>query len=443
VSDNFLDSLREVFAEAESQPIQGHCIQDWRISVFHNQMITLGMKNNQAGSVYTPPAYKKSDSAEILLVWEDGKISSAKVQRPSQEERTDWITELLFWRMAAFEDPYATKIPEPLALPKVEIASHEIRSIIENGEEGQGYLFEQQRNIIIDRPQTAQTSANMMAFWSENSIQTSTGIDVHYGESRYAVSWSFDSLISQGAAKRRLITPEEKQQLWDESMDRYTIINKKAEAIGKDTQVILAPHVVEQMIGQYILANFRGENILEGQSKFIQSDFNQNKKSFESGLSLVIDPLQPLHWSSYLITTEGIPAVRTELVKQGQLHSPYLNVKEAIRWGSAPTAMPAGGGGIKLSHLKQISWSTLLENMQDGILILGVLGLHTQNPVTGSFSLAAPSSLRIKNGRLIGKTDVRISGNFWDILQSPHTAYGITEHNDCPYLLVPCVAENV
>lgn len=448
MAGDLLHNLCTVLDKSRSFAAKGGKIQDWRITLYRTQILTLGIKNNVGGSVYTPPAYKSSENAEIFLIWEDGKCSRATVPGPPEGEYYDWDKQLILWRMAAFVDPYTKRIPGPAKLPDVKIQAEEIRNLVEND---LSYGFEQQRRILSDSPQEAQTGANIMALWGRNHIQTSTGIDVAYKESKYAVSWSFDSQISEGFAKRRLITEQEWEDLWQNSISRYHLIKKQGESVNENTLVILAPSVVGRMVEQYILPNFRGGNILEGQSRFRVENFTEKERLFDGGLTLEINPLRPYHWASYLLTSEGVPALSTVLVAKGFLQSPYLNVKDAYRWSvdgstasaAVPTGIPAGASGIIVQHVNQVDWLEMLERVEDGILILSVLGLHTQNPVTGDFSLAAPSALRISGGRLTGKTSVRIDGNIWDIFKSPETRYGRAESDRHPYLLVRCQVDNL
>ncbi|MFA6808281.1 MAG: metallopeptidase TldD-related protein, partial [Eubacteriales bacterium] len=77
------------------------------------------------------------------------------------------------------------------------------------------------------------------------------------------------------------------------------------------------------------------------------------------------------------------------------------------------------------------------------ILIHSVLGLHTQNPVTGDYSLSAPSSLRIINGKIVGKTDVKINGNFWNDLRSSQTLIAYSKLHSHPYLKTETKVENL
>jgi PmbA protein len=111
--------------------------------------------------------------------------------------------------------------------------------------------------------------------------------------------------------------------------------------------------------------------------------------------------------------------MRTELICKGELVSPYLNTKDALRWKTDPTAIPAGAAGIDLSHDDQVKWPEMLGDIQDGVLILSVLGLHTQNPVTGVFRWLRLPVLELDTGAWLEKLMLESAENYWDILQSP------------------------
>lgn len=436
--DQILDVLRK--AQAGKHMAGGLRILDWRITCSQTQMITLGIKNNSTGGVYSPPALKDSERAEIYLIWEDGKCSRSVVQNPPPGRKNRWQTELNGWRAAAFKDKYAARIPEPSELPDVGIAEQKLHDIVCRD---RSCLFEQQGRIRADEPVEALKNGQIMAIWGKSNILTSTGIQAAFEESRYAVSWSFDSIVAEGFAERRLITAEEWLGLWEESVCRYRLLENQGEPVRSATKVILTPAVVSQMIDQYILPNFRGENVLERQSRFTTQDFSGHIPLFDPELTIEINPLLPGKWASYVLTNEGVPAMRTELLRDGRLETPYLNLKDAGRFGAGPTAIPYSSAGIRVKHTRKISWKDLVGTIEDGIMILSVLGLHTQNPVTGTFSLTAPCALRIKNGVVAGKTDVRINGNFWDILRREDTVYADHPLYNHPYLMFHIPPDNL
>jgi PmbA protein len=102
-----------------------------------------------------------------------------------------------------------------------------------------------------------------------------------------------------------------------------------------------------------------------------------------------------------------------------------------------------GGSVLVLKHQNKGGWEDVIKNIADGVIVHSVLGIHTQNPVTGQYSLAAPHSLRIVNGEITGKVDIKISGDFWEILRSEETETALSDMYNYPYLISRSKAENM
>lgn len=405
----------------------------WRIVVHESETVALGIKDNSPGSVYTPPSYRQGESGDVFLVWADGTCSQAMVQLPFSNDPEYWYKELEQWRQASYEDPDAVHIPFPESLPLVAVEDRAIQTIISGDDK---ILFDQVNHWLSDKPSKAKMQGSIQAAWGFRHVRTSTGLAVTYQQSQFASWFSFDSLIGGGFAKRRLIRPEEQEGLWSRTVNQYELMQKEATPVGSQTQVILAPSMTEDMLRQFILPNFSGDRVIEGQGAFSKEGFLNQTQVFHEQFSLIIDPLRPLELGSYLVTPEGVPANRTVLVQDGQLQTPFLRVKDATRWGTKPTAIPQGTAGLYLKHQAEVPWLKALQGVDDGVLILSVLGLHTQDSVSGSYSLSAPHSLRILKGQIVGKTDVKLTGNFFADLAAPTTKMARSDLDTHPYLIV-------
>jgi len=405
----------------------------WRILVNESEAVSLGLKDDSSGSVYTPPSYSQGESGEVFLVWADGKCSQAMVQWGRYDDQAYWQQELAQWRQACYEDPDATHIPSPEPLPVVTVEDPAIQAIIAG--DGQ-ILFDQVKRWLTDKPGAAKMQGSIQTAWGYRHIRTSTGLSVTYQQSQFVSWFSLDSLIGGSFAKRRLSRPEEQQELWDRTLKLYEALQIVAPPVGPQTQVILAPSMTEDMLGQFIIPNFSGDKVFEQQSAFSKEDFLENKLVFHPEFSLLIDPLRELELGSYLVTPEGVPAQQTWLVREGKLQTPYLRVKDSVRWGAKPTALPQGMSGIYLKHQAEVPWDQALQSVEDGVLILSVLGLHTQETVSGSYSLSAPHSLRILKGKIVGKTDVKLTGNFLADMAAATTKTALSNLDSYPYLMM-------
>jgi len=405
----------------------------WRIVVHESEVVALGIKDNSPGSVYTPPSYRQGESGDVFLVWADGKCSQAMVQLPFSSDPEYWHKELEQWRQASYEDPDAVHIPSPESLPLVAVEDRAIQAITSGNDK---ILFDQVNCWLSDKPLKAKMQGSIQAAWGYRHVRTSTGLAVTYQQSQFVSWFSFDSLIGGGFAKRRLIQPKEQEGLWSRTVNQYEWMQKEASPVGSKTQVILAPSITEDMLRQFILPNFSGDRVIEGQGAFSKESFLDHMQVFHEQFSLIIDPLRPLELGSYLVTPEGVPANQTVLVQDGQLKTPFLRVKDAVRWGAKPTAVPQGTAGLYIKHQTEIPWVKALQGVEDGVLILSVLGLHTQDSVSGSYSLSAPHSLRILKGQIVGKTDVKLTGNFFADLAATTTTTAQSDLDTHPYLLV-------
>jgi PmbA protein len=426
--------LEDLLYQSQQAPKKENLrLSAWRILVHESEAVSVGIKDNSPGSVYTPPSYRQNESGEVFLVWADGTCSQAMVQLPSHNDPEYWYKELEQWRQASYEDPDAAHIPSPKPLPLVEVEDRAIHTIITENDE---ILFDQVKCWLTDKPSKAKMQGSIQAAWGYRHIRTSTGLTVTYQQSQFVSWFSFDSLIGGGFAKRRLINPQEQKDLWSQVVNRYESMQMEAPTVGPMTQVILAPSMTEDMFRQFIVPNFSGDRVIEGQSAFSKESFLEHTLVFHPQISLSIDPLRPLELGSYLVTAEGVPAERTVLVRDGQLQTPFLRVKDAVRWGAKPTGLPQGTAGLYLKHQAEVPWANALQGVEDGVLVLSVLGLHTQEAVSGSYSLSAPHSLRILKGQIVGRTDVKLTGNFFADLLAPTTKAARSDFNTHPYLII-------
>lgn len=426
--------LEELLHEAQSSSANDLGITGWRVLVHEAHWISLGVKENSPGSVYTPPTFRQGESGEVYIIWKDGRLSQARVQAPpTLSPKEYWKEQLKQWRQASYEDPEGAEIPVPEPLPLVAVEDRAIERILAGEDQ---VLFDQLENLLQEKPEKAKMNANVQGAWGYRHVRHSKGLAVTYQESQYAISFSLDSLVGGGFAKRRLARPEEWKKIWNRTLGYYEALQRKAPDVTSHTTVVFSPGVVDDLLSQFIVPNFSGQSVLEGQSAFKVEHFKNQAKVFHEEITLLVDPLKPHELGSYLVTAEGVPAERTVLVQKGALQTPILRMKDARRWGSRPTGLSHGTSGLYLKSTQETPWEELLAGIEDGILILSVLGMHTQNSVSGEYSLSAPQSLRIQNGKIVGKRDVKLSGNFFKDLASAETRFGKGEIETKPYLVV-------
>ncbi len=186
--------------------------------------------------------------------------------------------------------------------------------------------------------------------------------------------------------------------------------------------VVLDPHSVTSFMGVLQFA-FSAEAVLKGKS-FLQGLEGQTVAS--PLLTLVDDGTLDGGLGSSPFDGEGNPTSETMLLQNGKLSGFLHNGYTAKKMGACST-----GNGVRNSYkmLPEVGTTNLyikkgdldpqeiLQDIERGLLITDVMGIHTANPISGDFSIGA-SGILIENGRLTSPVKgVAVAGNLRNFLQ--------------------------
>jgi PmbA protein len=203
--------------------------------------------------------------------------------------------------------------------------------------------------------------------------------------------------------------------------------------------VLLAPPVVEALLGRFVQSNLAGQSVLNGHSTFSMGDFARGRLVLREDLDLVVDTTLPFEPATAPCSPEGVPAGRVALVEQGRLRTPTLSLKWAARAGLPPTPAPRGSPSVLLTSSRPMpGLDQALGLLDPGLLVHAVIGVHTQNQRTGRYSLVAPQAQVVRGGRCGGKVRARLAGNFFGDLSDTSTVLVRFPHQRNPGLLVRC-----
>jgi PmbA protein len=103
-----------------------------------------------------------------------------------------------------------------------------------------------------------------------------------------------------------------------------------------------------------------------------------------------------------------------------------------------PTPLPYGMDALELSLSSSIGEAEAHARAEGGVLILSVLGVHTLDPASGDFSLAAPQALVLGPDGPGGRIRTTISGNVFDVLRGKDLRLVRHEGESTPGLLFRC-----
>ncbi|MDH3707352.1 MAG: TldD/PmbA family protein [Acidimicrobiia bacterium] len=166
--------------------------------------------------------------------------------------------------------------------------------------------------------------------------------------------------------------------------------------------VVLDPFVTAQFVG-ILGATLSGEAVLKGRSLFAD---RLGDTVAAPAISLVDDPTNSDAFTATKTDGEGLATRRNQLIERGQLAMFVHNTYTARRLGAASTgsavrsyaSTPSVGCMALALAPGARSQAELIADIDDGVLIQGVSGLHSGvNPVSGDFSTGA-EGLRIRNG---------------------------------------------
>jgi len=188
-----------------------------------------------------------------------------------------------------------------------------------------------------------------------------------------------------------------------EAADRATRLLGATKPQSKRTTVVLDPYVTAQFL-RVLSGSFSGENVQKGRSFFAE---RMGEAVANPIITLIDDPTNPLAYSATELDGEGLAARRNVLIENGVLAT-FLHSSYSARRGntkSTGNAVRSGGTPGVSCLAMQLAPGTatqdeLIANVDDGVLIQMVQGLHSGvNPISGDFSTGA-SGLVIDNGKV-------------------------------------------
>jgi PmbA protein len=191
-----------------------------------------------------------------------------------------------------------------------------------------------------------------------------------------------------------------------EGAERATRLLGATKPSSKRLTVVFDPYVTAQFLS-VLSAALNGESVLKGRSLFA----NRVGEEVASSLfTLVDDATNPLAYSATPVDGEGLATRRTALIEGGVLQGFLQSSYSGRRSGTASTGNAVRGFkstpscaalALQLAPGTR-SQAELVADVDDGVLIQQVAGIHSGvNPVSGDFSTGA-SGLVIANGSLGG-----------------------------------------
>lgn len=183
---------------------------------------------------------------------------------------------------------------------------------------------------------------------------------------------------------------------------------------------ILYSRIVSDMLG--ILApSATAENIHKKNSFLVGK---KDKKIYSSEITLMDDGLYPKGEETKPFDDEGIPRQSTSLIEKGVVRqflydSYWARHDKTTSTGNATRGSPLHKPHLDISNFylkpQEASFDDLMRQLDRGLLITEVIGMHTADPISGDFSVGIQGFI-IKNGKeKIPFRSVALTGNLHEV----------------------------
>ncbi len=404
---SYIDDLQAVFESRAD-------ITDYRINLAERRSLGIGIRDNDVGSVYSPFSFGQSTGGGFMVQWQDGLLSRGNLDGNSLAILDQVLANA---RQAAYEDPDAAQFLGPQTVHEVPLHSADVPPLFD---ERTGYLLEVV-GVLQDLAEaySAKTlNGGVGAGTGTSWLRTSRGLDLSTTSSSFSFSGSFDGIIGEGRSQRTVAPVDEIRAQVELAAQYLQQLRQPVDGGPAGTRtVVLHPDVAYSLFSYYVWGNLGGSAIYHGQSAFTIDDFGTARQVFRDDLTVTVDPWVPLGPGSFMYTSEGLPSAPTTYSEGGRLIQPIVDLKYARRLGLPATTPPGSAESVQIRAGKEHPWSEIQPQLSDAIVVLSVLGLHTQDRTSGSYSLSTSQALLIQEGTIKGRVKVTLTGNFFDQLR--------------------------
>jgi PmbA protein len=351
-----------------------------------------------------------------LVQWQDGKLSRGNLDGNSLAIIDQVLANA---RQAAYDDPDAAQFLGPQTVQAIPLFSDDIPPLFN---ERTSYLLDVVGELqqVAERYTAKTLNGGVGASMGQSWLRTSRGLALSTNGTSFSFSGSFDGVIGEGKSQRTVAPLNEITTQVAFAGTYLQALRTPATGISSGTRlVVLHPDVAYNMFNFYVWGNLGGSSIFHGQSPFRIEDFHERKQVFRDDLLVTVEPWQPLGTGSFAYTSEGLPSAPTTYIDHGCLTQPVLDLKYARRLNLPPTTPPGSEESVSIHADNEITWDALQPQIGEAILVLSVLGLHTQDKTSGNYSVSTSQALLIRDGEIQGRVKATLNGNLFDNLRDP------------------------
>lgn len=185
--------------------------------------------------------------------------------------------------------------------------------------------------------------------------------------------------------------------------------------------VLIRPLAVAELLEYTLLPALAADNVQKGRSTLAG---RVGEKISAESLTIADDGLLGGGMATSAFDGEGVPSQRTVLIEggilRGYLYDSYTAGKEGVL--STGNAVRSGYSDVPRVGIRNIILSSpdardILAETK-GLLVSGLIGAHTANPISGDFSVEARNAFQIAPGEEPRPVrSLMLTGNFFELLK--------------------------
>lgn len=408
----------------------------WRFDLHQMEGLEIGLKNNRIGGPYTAPSYKQSTAGELYLIWRNNRFTTTKIDSATIQSFADSFP---VWHNTSYYDPEGVGLFTPESLPEVELADPNVNRILEEDFVKPYELLERGLQKLPEFD-AVKIDGKVKCYRNDRALMNSEGFRAQESHTPVEFYFEVNDSHSEGYGEKKWPNPQDVERIIGNTGRIGQLLSRDTnQGVNGKTVLLFPPSIFESLLSHFLITNLYGSLVINRQSRFSLSDFQEQKQVLRDDLSIEVNNLLPFRSFSYRCTSEGVPGGQLHLVSDGRLQTPAFNLKYAKKAGMRPTPLP-GGGFFVQSAQPLPTWEELIRDTKDGLIVYSLLGLHTQDATSGSFSLTADQALRVRDGEILGKTKAVISGDFLASLHQTESRLGSFAGEDNPGYAMTAVA---
>lgn len=400
-------------------------IKDWLFDFHEGHSLKLGLRDSELGGPYKPPSTAEiygggaHDEGKIYIKWTDGSVSKGKINAQTFENLNKAIEN---WKGASYFDKDAAEVIEPQPIPDVKIMDGRIKDTVYGDS---SYLFETLKDYMerMKQKQYVKTLDGWVAVsYVTNTIRNSRGMNHVFDSTKCDIAFIVNDSVGYQYLKRKLPWKKNLNHLVKAINFAMSHRDKKADFKGGMVDVILIRDEINAFVNTFILENLDGSNVANESSAYSLHDFSGGRQVFREDINLVVDGLRKWSKDTSPCTMEGVPSRKQMLIANGKLVTPELDLKYSRKLGMPPT--PPGEIVLDVEK-KYHSLMEMIKDTEKGIFVAHFLGMHTQSPKEGDYSLPIVLGFLIEEGKIKGAIEGGVmAGNFFKDLNDPKTVFG-------------------